>query len=63
MDMGQFFSSINNFLNDEQIIKVLYFLVLLMALVWLLSGGFRFLNKKSKNEAETSNENEKRNKK
>jgi hypothetical protein len=46
--MGQLFSRINNFLNDEQTIEVLYFLVLFMALLWLLSGGFRFLHKKTK---------------
>ena len=43
--MAEFFTTINDFLNDPQTLKVLYALVLIMALVWLLSGGFSFLNK------------------
>lgn len=39
------FNDIQQFLNDERTIKVLYFLVLLTALVWVTTG-FRFLDKK-----------------
>jgi hypothetical protein len=39
-----FMSDIQLFLNDERTIKVLYFLVLLTALVWVTTG-FRFLEK------------------
>jgi hypothetical protein len=43
--MAEFFITINDFLNEPQTLKVLYALVLIMALVWMLSGGLRFLNK------------------
>lgn len=42
------FYDIQQFINDERTIRVLYFLVLLTALVWVTTG-FRFLEKKSKN--------------
>lgn len=35
-------------INSDQGIKILQFLVLLMALVWLLSGGFRFGGRRKK---------------
>ena len=41
------FSDINHFLNSPQVVEVLYTLVLIMALLWLLTGGFSFLKKKS----------------
>ena len=41
-------NDIQLFLNDEKIIEVLYFLVLLTALVWVTTG-FKFLDKKQKN--------------
>lgn len=42
------FNDIQQFLNDERTIEVLYFLVLLTALIWLTTG-FRFLNINQKN--------------
>jgi len=41
------FNDIQQFLNDERTIEILYFLVLLTALVWVTTG-FRFLDKKNK---------------
>jgi len=42
------FNDIQQFLNDERTIEVLYFLVLLTALIWLTTG-FTFLNINQKN--------------
>lgn len=58
--MVEIFTNINNFLNSPQTIKVLYTLVLIMALAWLLSGGFSFLNKpkgKDENKHKDKNKN------
>jgi len=43
--MGEIFTRLNHFLNEPHSIKVLSVLVLIMALLWILSG-FSFLDRK-----------------
>lgn len=57
--MGALFTRINDFLNEEQTIQVLYALVLIMALLWLLTGGFNLGRKKPRQYSKKESKKEK----